>query len=350
MKKKIHIIVFLVLSFTIFSADVNYELKNTFKSIDMKKSSSELSGKVDVKIKEEDFYSQITLRGNYINKEGNIEIERGYTEIYRDKLSLSIGRQRIAWGAGYLFNYADTFNEPDPLDPKGDKKGVDSAKARYDLTDTSKIEILTVQNMRDKLDYAARYTFTLGKFEVMGNYIRVTSEKLNSMLTAFPDAYILNEYAIIETRGEFIVGLWGEIIYKRNIKENLPETISAMFEKEEKIGVIGSDYTISLGEGSDSSIYILGEYSYNDTTKDRLLYGQIKYTATSDVDIITSVLSDISKGAHISNTALNYTMNDYVITTVGYTKYINAEKSKYIENSVKNNEESEAYLTFKVNF
>lgn len=348
MRKNVALLFFILLGIAVQAVEIGGEIKNTVKIYSNGKIGSEADAKIELKMKGDGFYSQITVKGDYTTQ-GSVEIDRAYTEIYKDKFTAAIGRQRISWGTGYLFNYADAFNEPDPKDPKGDKKGVDSLKLRYDIRDTSRVEVVAVQNTREKADYAVRAASTIGKFEVMADYIKVTPAKLNAMVAMFPGGEISNEYVILETRGEYEIGVWGALVYKKNNTKNLPQTIKSKIEENEKIGVIGADYTFSIGVEGGSSLYILGEYSHNETTQSKLAYGQAKYTVFKDLDILAGLLADTARGGVISITSINYVVNDYITATVGFDRYINTEKSSYLSMNG-SRAGSEIYFTLKSNF
>lgn len=343
MKVLAKLIFFVIAAVTLQAVEIGGEVENRLKISDKGSSRVETNAKIDFKMKGEGFYSQISLVGNYTT-EGTIDIDRAYTELYIDKTTVSVGRQRISWGTGYLFNYADAFNEPDPKDPKGEKKGVDSLKIRYDVNETSRIESVAVYNIFEDIDYAVRSSATLGKFEIMGNYIKVAPAKLNRLI---PTGKIENEYYIVEARGEYEAGIWGSIVYKKNNLDKVPQFISKDISKDERIGVLGSDYTIALGEAGDVALYLLAEYSHNITTEEKYLYTQGKLTVFSDINITEGIVYDTSNNGRILMTSVNYSYNDYISIAAGYNKYLNSNESPFIRAAGSGNE---GYVSLKTNF
>jgi len=92
---------------------------------------------------------------------------RGWLQFEYKKLQLTIGRQRIAWGSGRLWNPTDRFNPIDPtsLEPE-EKLGVDSLFVEYEFSGFGAVQLVvapgsSARNVSRKL--ALRLQDTIGE-------------------------------------------------------------------------------------------------------------------------------------------------------------------------------------------
>lgn len=85
-------------------------------------------------------------------------LDRAYLSIYFDYLTLTIGRQRIAWGTSRFISPLDLFNPFDPADiDKEEKLGVDALVAEIPLGDVSGLSMVLVPSKdMDNASYALR--------------------------------------------------------------------------------------------------------------------------------------------------------------------------------------------------
>lgn len=60
-------------------------------------------------------------------------IDRLYLRLVSGETQATLGRQRISWGNGSAFAPADFFNPPNPLDPRGARRGADGLLVRRSL-------------------------------------------------------------------------------------------------------------------------------------------------------------------------------------------------------------------------
>ena len=103
-----------------------------------------------------DFELALNLFAGELPEEGlslsssRLDVDRAYSQMYFSKFDLTLGKQRIAWGNGLLWNPTDIYNPIDPFDPKGEREGVSALHAYVPLTSTS--SIVTVLAFGDTLD------------------------------------------------------------------------------------------------------------------------------------------------------------------------------------------------------
>lgn len=324
MRYKILALCFAIITVFSSGAEIKSEVKSTYFDRDGK-ASLEGSFKSSISYKGEDFYTELRLNGNYNDsEEGNIEADRAFVELYGKKGSLVLGKQRIFWGEGYLFNYADVFNEVNSEDPRGDKEGVNGIDIKYNARDNLKIEGAVILK-DEKKNYAARTMYNLGLFEFTADYLKYRSSfPMNKLLMQDTKTYMA------EVKGEYEIGFWGSALFREN---------SGVKYYNEKIYTAGADYTVTL---FDRSLYLLAEYSRNQKFDADLLYNQMKYDIRNDLNLSETLISDLNGGARKSSTALKYLYNDYITMTATYNNYANVkngstmyEESQGVENEVK---------------
>lgn len=83
---------------------------------------------------------------------------RGYLRFESEHVELIVGRQRVAWGVGRLWNPIDRFSAVGPLAIEGDQVlGIDSIDAKWSYDGFSYLELVySPGTSRDRARYAAR--------------------------------------------------------------------------------------------------------------------------------------------------------------------------------------------------
>ena len=101
---------------------------------------------------------------------------RAFVAYHGDDLQLSAGRQRIAWGSGFVWNPTDLLNPINPTTIERDEKGgVDALHAVVPLGPLSQVEgVWAIGRTADLSSYAARYGFNVSEYDIalMGGYFR----------------------------------------------------------------------------------------------------------------------------------------------------------------------------------
>ncbi len=265
--------------------------------------------KSELSIKNPDFYAAVRADGLYKDDKGEVKIERAYIELYKNKVSLSLGKQRIFWGSGYLFNYVDLFNEVDIEDPKGDKNGVNGAILKYKLNESSRAETAVIFK-DEKKSFASRISTTVGLFELTCNFIRN-----NKLISENSNLYNESDFVIIEVKGEAVVGLWGTAVFRETKKP---------LKNSGRIYTAGTDYTFSINE---CPLYLLEEVSYEEKEKTLLSYSLATYDFTNDLKLSLSFISDTSNGSSVTGSNLKYLYNDYITATLYLNSYNKCKNS-----------------------
>lgn len=103
-------------------------------------------------------------------------IFRAFASLYAGPMTLTVGRQRIAWGTGFAWNPTDLLNPFNPAAIElGEKAGVDAIHLSVATGDFSRIEATYAPaDASDQSSAAARVSSNVGEYDVsvMGGYFR----------------------------------------------------------------------------------------------------------------------------------------------------------------------------------
>jgi hypothetical protein len=95
-------------------------------------------------------------------------IHRAFMRYSGDKVDITIGRQRIAWGTGRIWNPTDLFNPTSPvsLEP-GEKQGADAVHLAYRPSFDSMVEVAwSIGADEEDIRWGLRSTKTLGTYDI----------------------------------------------------------------------------------------------------------------------------------------------------------------------------------------
>lgn len=97
----------------------------------------------------------------------NLNVDRAFVQFSNDKLSLTLGRQRINWGRNLVWNPNDIFNtysffEFDYIE----KPGADALRLQYFLSMISSIEIAAKLNAKDQLTAAFLFSGNFLEYDI----------------------------------------------------------------------------------------------------------------------------------------------------------------------------------------
>jgi len=100
----------------------------------------------------------------------DVSVYRGTVALRSSSATLTVGRQRIAWGTARFWSPADLFNPIDPLQVEGDiRQGVDAVQAEWADPDGSiRASMVYGPNRAGRSVAAARVGATLGVWDVAG--------------------------------------------------------------------------------------------------------------------------------------------------------------------------------------
>jgi hypothetical protein len=276
MKKVMFLLMMLVISLLVFNQasyalDLSGYLKNKIQIADDQTITGTNKLKIDTEMKGDNTYFLVSVVGVNNFGESNdttFNLNRAYLDFYQSWGKVTAGMQNIAWGSGYLFNLADLFNQPNPIDPKGEKIGMNALDTKWNLTETARLEAVVLPGKTvSESDYGLRAQFTLGSFEITTNTLRKT------LLSPTYSSQTARYAQVLECKGELgetAPGVWVQGGYFRDEPAVWdPVTYSSY--------VLGSDYTVALGNG----LYLLGEYLKPTTPMDITRFTSIPVTLST---------------------------------------------------------------------
>jgi len=248
-----------------------------------------------------------------------IFLDNVYARFSLPRFDLTLGRQQISLGTGYVWNPTDLFNYKSVIDPTYEQPGHDAIRVDLPLIDN--LDIMTLYGPDKDWDSSAklaRLKGRLGHFELSAIYIdKIEQTRVLSQEGTSYYSYDVNDVRRQLFGGDFVgellgLGTWGEFGYNRIAGEsNFSEA------------VLGLDYTL------DNGTYILGEYYHNERAKsdyrDLDLNDWIRYIA-ADIKTITRdnlylyadyPLTDL---IHINNSIVG-SLNDYSVALIPGANY-----------------------------
>lgn len=174
------------------------------------------------------------------------DLYRGYLRFESRHFEAVVGRQRIPWGVGRLWNPIDRFNAIAPLQIQAQSPGVDAVNFKFLFTDWMQVETVFApgSNSNDH-DYGARLQGYIGSldFGLMGG-----------VFDGAPTAGLDLAANIWEAAGR------AEIVYTHPQRDIWPMDADAAYPLPDFWQVVVSlDYNFDLGNG----LYALVEYLYN---------------------------------------------------------------------------------------
>lgn len=118
-----------------------------------------LGGRVDTFLGLEDEIHAFGLRDDTDHRRWRHLLYRAFLHYEGERLQVTVGRQRIPWGVGRLWNPIDRFNAIPPLAVEGDQSpGIDAVDLRWFLDGFDQFELVYAPGTRhEEARYAARY-------------------------------------------------------------------------------------------------------------------------------------------------------------------------------------------------
>lgn len=263
--------------------------------------------KLDLKEKKDQYLMMVSA--DVINRYGmatgtEYELNRAFLDLYPAWGSITIGKQRIAWGGSYFFNLADLFNPVNLLDPKGELAGIDGISVKWSLTDTAQAEgvVLPLTKVSDS-DYGVKFKYTAGLFDLTAGSLKKTN--LNA-------AVLERQSQVFEVKGEFSntwPGFWFQYAF------NSDKTAAG--KEDYQSYVLGFDYTFNIGSG----LYLLGEYLHDGFSDEDQYYFNTEYNFRDYLTLKVSGYYLNATEASFYSASLEYQLNDNIELSGTYYAY-----------------------------
>jgi hypothetical protein len=172
---------------------------------------------------------------------------RGFVQLEAGGLDLSVGRQRIAWGVGRLWNPIDRFNAIPPLAIQADQsQGVDSIDAKWSFNGFDFVEaVYAPGSSRDDARYALRLHGVVldSDVSVVGGIFEKARTVGFDFARNLGDAAMRIEFVYTDPRQK----VWKIESSRRRRLGDFVQLVASL------------DYTFDIADG----IYVLVEHLYN---------------------------------------------------------------------------------------
>lgn len=309
------ILIQLACSIPVFALDLGGYLENKFQVMDGQNMVETNKLKLDFKLKADNYYLLASLTGfnDFLVPDNSfLAVSRAYLELYPSWGKTTIGQQNIAWGYGYLFNLPDQFNLPNPLDPKGEKEGINAISVKWNTSGTSLVEAAVIPAMPPGvsranlagIDYGVKGLWNIGRFDVGVYGIKKTITLADDPQTS-TYIHIDRRTAALELKGELgdgLPGVWAQGGWFHDIQ--YPGSIESSYISS----VYGVDYTFAVGNG----LYVMAEYFQNGKLSNNQLYFLTRYSTGGYLTLSLSGLWILQTNDALYSLILKYQLNDYV--------------------------------------
>jgi hypothetical protein len=224
-------------------------------------------------------------------------IYRGWVAFHVATATLTLGRQRIAWGTARFWSPADTFNPISPLQVEVDEReGVDAA--RLEWTSPGQVRWDAVYAPQDG-------------FQRSTTALRVGRTIRNTDVDVFGGRFQRDWLAGVDLAGQVDgAGVRGELTYR---KRNPVPGIVPVATADALRFTVGADYAFP------NTLYVIGEYFYNRGQPALAETGNLnsQFLILSSSEIFTRNRHFVSLGATYDLTPLWKVENYVIIDTTG---------------------------------
>lgn len=247
------------------------------------------------------------------NKENKSKIYRAYLKYIDSKNLVIIGKQRVPFGVGRIWNPIDVFNPIVSTSIESDeRKGTDAIRYEYAINPLSTLDITLSEEK-----FATRIKGYLDFADMA--FVFAKDEYKNRDIYAYEIQGELFE-SVIELRSE-----GGYFI--------------PQFDKEYFEGIFGAEY------GFENSLILLGEYKYNSSTHINYLASTLSYTFTPLVTGSFLVIQNLEDKSIFYSPRFEYSLSDESILSIGAN--LNSDKNSLKEFNKDNNS---FFARFFINF
>ncbi len=242
--------------------------------------------------------------GEQADNNNETKIYRGYLKYSDEKNIITLGKQRIPFGVGRVWNPIDIYNPIDATAIESDERaGTSSFRYEYALNDLSSFDATISE---DK--YAARLKGYIGEADI-GVLVLRDKDKDQSIFGYESSGEILNSGMELRSEGGY---------FKNDTSEDYKELI------------IGAEY------GFENSFTILSEYKYNSLKSYDHLALNLSYTISSLWNTSYLIIKNLDDESSVSLLKFDHSLSDESELNFGTYFYDGNSLSEYgyLKNSV----------------
>ncbi len=228
-----------------------------------------------------------------------LDLRKLYLSMYLPFADITIGRQIINFGKGFVFSPIDVFSSVELYDINFKRRGTDIVNIRVPFSDLAGLDLTAELPFIDEhFATAAKLFATLFDFDfsLIGMYRYAgTNEELD------------NEAVVgLTFKGDVEIGLYGETVV-----HFIPDSDDFFFE-----GMLGADYSIK------DKWYFMAEYLYkqynwsNSIWGEHNLFGSIRYNINDIMNISGNVIYDFERESTLGILQWYYNILQNVNTVV----------------------------------
>ncbi len=293
MKCFIYIIsVFMLLSASVAAVDISHEFEYEFTAFGSDEHSNSLTIRNEFsEYIRDDLYAEART---FLYKDEDVDeirFDRFYLEGFRNKLKMTLGRQRVYWGMSQVFNFTDVFNTIDVTDPDKERPGADAVRILYNPDYFSRIEF--AYEIDDGNDpFAFRYSVYRNGWEYMINYLK-------------HGRIIESEDIVLEWKGDIGVGFWGQMIWSDSVVDS-------------EVLVMGFDYSWLV---QDRTLVAMTEFTRQLDTGYDLYYYSLNYNLSDFSSLTIQMMNRELSQRQYAGLIYSHFIDDYRTLDIGYNRY-----------------------------
>jgi hypothetical protein len=258
--------------------------------------------RVDISFIDSNKIDYILIVDNYSNyssdlKDNNTKIYRAYLEYSDEKQRVTVGKQRIPFGVGRVWNPIDIFNPIDATSIEIDEReGTDSFRYEYAIDTLSNLDATISENR-----YAFRVKEYIDSFDIA--LIALEDRELNRTIFGYEvEGELFNTAIEVRSEGGYF---------------------SSKESRDYRELILGAEYNF------ENSLGVLSEYRYNSLEKSSDLALQISYTISMLLKYNYLIITNLEDENSINLIKFNYSLSDDIDLDLGYYLYRGSENSEY---------------------
>jgi hypothetical protein len=252
-----------------------------------------------------------------------IFLDNAYLKLAFKSFDLTVGKQQISLGTGYVWNPADVFNIKDPLDPTYEQPGHNAL--RIDLPLGTSYTVTALYSPDDEWKSSSkmiqfkgrisRFDYSLLAIEKTWRFHDYTQFDFDSL--SFLELPEKRRLLGISTAGEiFGVGVWAEFAYNwMEISDDFSELVAGLdYTFDFQTYVMAEYYRNTLGK-TDFMDYNLNDWMRLMASEQKAiardqLYALVQHPVADFINIGASCVTNLSDGSFVLVPTLFYNFSD----------------------------------------